>query len=99
MKRKPNPELIDGENPEWTEEDFKRARRAREVLPEIFPPEVAAEMPKPRGRPKKARSEHKVLLSIRYSPEVVAYFKAQGRGWQRRMDEALKEWMAEHGEH
>jgi uncharacterized protein (DUF4415 family) len=87
MKRKPNPELIDDENPEWTEEDFKRARRAREVLPEIFPPEVAAEMLKPRGRPKKA------------SPEVVAYFKAQGRGWQRRMDEALKEWMAEHGEH
>jgi uncharacterized protein (DUF4415 family) len=26
----------------------------------------------------------------------VAYFKAQGRGWQTRIDEALKEWVAEH---
>ena len=25
MKKKPNPELIDDENPEWTEDDFKRA--------------------------------------------------------------------------
>ncbi len=36
----------------------------------------------------------KVLLSVRYSPEVVEFFKATGEGWQARMDEALKEWMA-----
>jgi len=35
-------------------------------------------------------------LSIRYSPEVVDYFRATGSGWQTRMDEALKEWMKEH---
>jgi len=33
MSNIPNPELIDDENPEWTEEDFARARPAREVLP------------------------------------------------------------------
>jgi len=37
-----------------------------------------------------------LLLSIRYSPEVVDYFRATGSGWQTRMDEALKEWMKEH---
>lgn len=32
--KKPDPELIDEENPEWTEEDFSRARPAREIHPE-----------------------------------------------------------------
>jgi len=44
-----------------------------------------------RGRPK---SEHKKrLVSIRYSPEVLAYFKATGAGWQSRMDGVLKEYV------
>ncbi|HKV12941.1 MAG TPA: BrnA antitoxin family protein [Thermoanaerobaculia bacterium] len=46
-----------------------------------------------RGPGKKPK---KVLLSVRYSPEVVDYFKSTGEGWQTRMDEALKEWMASH---
>lgn len=28
-------------------------------------------------------------ISIRLSPEVVAHFKAKGKGWQTRIDEAL----------
>ena len=46
------------------------------------------------GRPKSPR--RKVLLSVRYSPEVVEYFRATGAGWQTRMDDALKEWLKEH---
>lgn len=42
------------------------------------------------------RRPTKVSTTLRLSPEVVAYFKAQGRGWQTRIDEALKEWVAEH---
>ena len=94
MAKRPNPELIDDEIPEWTEEDFARARPAREVLPEIFPPEIAAEMLKPRGRP--CKSETKVHLNLRLSPEVVEYFKTTGPGWQTRVDEALKEWVKHH---
>ena len=41
------------------------------------------------GRPKSPR--RKVLLSVRYSPEVVVNFRATGAGWQTRMDDALKE--------
>jgi uncharacterized protein (DUF4415 family) len=36
----------------------------------------------------------KTLVSVRYSPEVIAYFKAGGAGWQTRMDDALKQWVA-----
>jgi hypothetical protein len=31
--KKPNPKLIDEDNPGWSEEDFARARPAREVHP------------------------------------------------------------------
>jgi hypothetical protein len=37
----------------------------------------------------------KMQLTVRYSPEVVAYFKATGKGWQGRMDAALKEWITQ----
>jgi uncharacterized protein (DUF4415 family) len=40
-----------------------------------------------RGRPKLA--ETKQLLSVRYSPQVIEYFRATGDGWQSRMDEIL----------
>jgi uncharacterized protein (DUF4415 family) len=41
-----------------------------------------------RGRPK---LEHKKqLVSVRYSPEVLEYFKSTGEGWQARMDMVLK---------
>ena len=32
----------------------------------------------------------KIPLSLRLSPEVVKHFRAKGRGWQTRIDEALK---------
>ena len=87
-----DPEMADEENPEWTDEMFAQARPAREVLPEIFGKAVAAEMLKPKGgRPKSAAP--KVLLSVRYSPDVIEYFRATGEGWQARMDSALREWI------
>jgi uncharacterized protein (DUF4415 family) len=49
--------------------------------------------PGQRGPGKKAK---KILLSVRYSPEVVEYFQSTGKGWQSRMDEALKEWVDSH---
>ena len=45
-----------------------------------------------RGRPKAASK--KLLVSIRYSPEVVAYFKSTGEGWQARMDSVLRQYVA-----
>lgn len=47
-----------------------------------------------RGRPKSAHK--KLLVSIRYSPEVVAYFRSTGAGWQARMDSVLRRYVARH---
>ncbi len=45
-----------------------------------------------RGRPKSENK--KLLISVRYSPEVIAYFKSTGKGWQSRMDGVLREHVA-----
>jgi uncharacterized protein (DUF4415 family) len=45
-----------------------------------------------RGRPKS--ESKKLLVSVRYSPEVVAYFKSNGEGWQSRMDGVLRQYVA-----
>ena len=42
------------------------------------------------------RKPKKILLSVRYSAEVLDFFKSTGEGWQTRMDEALREWVAAH---
>lgn len=47
-----------------------------------------------RGRPKS--ENRKLLVSIRYSPEVVSFFKATGEGWQSRMDSVLREYVTRH---
>ena len=47
-----------------------------------------------RGRPKSENK--KLLVSVRYSPEVVAYFKSTGEGWQSRMDGVLRKYVARH---
>jgi uncharacterized protein (DUF4415 family) len=47
-----------------------------------------------RGRPKSENK--KLLVSVRYSPEVVAYFKSTGEGWQSRMDGVLQQYVARH---
>lgn len=43
------------------------------------------------GRPKSENK--KLLVSIRYSPEVVAYFKSTGAGWQARVDGVLRQYV------
>lgn len=47
-----------------------------------------------RGRPKSETK--KLLVSVRYSPEVIAYFRSTGDGWQGRMDGVLSEYVNRH---
>ena len=47
-----------------------------------------------RGRPKS--DSKKQLVSVRYSPEVIAYFKSTGEGWQSLMDSVLRKYVARH---
>ena len=47
-----------------------------------------------RGRPKSENK--KLLVSVRYSAEVIAYFKSTGDGWQSRMDGVLRKYVTRH---
>ena len=51
----------------------------------------------PLANPKKSRGPGKkpsrVLLSIRFDPEVITRMKATGPGWQRRMNDIIKDWI------
>ena len=48
-----------------------------------------------RGRPRSGTA--KQLVSVRYSPEVLSYFRSTGDGWQARMDGVLLEYVAKQG--
>ncbi len=43
----------------------------------------------------KARQGDKITTTLRLSPEVLAYFQ-QGQNWQARIDEILKQYIAQH---
>lgn len=86
MSKKPNPELIDAENPEWTDEMFKQS-----VCFEALPQSLQTKL---RGRPKAAVTKERI--TIRLSQDVVERFRASGDGWQTRLDAALKDWLKTH---
>ncbi len=75
-----------GDVRELTPEDFARMRPASEVHPHI----VEAYR-RTRG-PQKASK--KVVTTIRLDADVVEYFKAQGRGWQTRINETLRQFIS-----
>jgi uncharacterized protein (DUF4415 family) len=72
----------DAENPEWTKEDFARARPASEAVPDI----VAAYR---RGRGPQKRPT-KRLVSLRLDPDVIEHFRERGPGWQARINSTLR---------
>ena len=78
----------DEDNPEWTEEDFRNARPALEVIAEVFGPDMADFLRRGRGRPPKA--DKKVNQTLRLDVDVLEAFRSQGKGWQARMNAALR---------
>ena len=76
-------EWIDADDaPELTDEFFQRAD------------EYVGDKLVRRGRPR--TDSPKVALTVRYDAEVVEAFKATGKGWQTRMNAALKDWLKTH---
>ncbi|WP_091907756.1 BrnA antitoxin family protein [Chitinasiproducens palmae] len=47
-----------------------------------------------RGRPV---GSNKLQMNLRIDMDVVDAYKAQGAGWQTRMNDALREWATTHG--
>jgi uncharacterized protein (DUF4415 family) len=82
----------DDDNPEWTKDDFARARPAAEVLPGFIGEKATQElMRRSRGRPKKA--DRKVNQTLRLDPDVLEAFRQEGSGWQARINEVLRQHM------
>jgi len=82
-----------------TEAENRKIRRAANADPDALPltdAQLSAMVPlkSVRGRPKSENK--KLLVSVRYSPEVLTYFRGTGEGWQGRMDGVLQEYVAKH---
>jgi uncharacterized protein (DUF4415 family) len=79
-----------GDVREVTLEDLKQFKPASDVLADLVGAELAANMLVKRksGRPKAASP--KVYTGMRLDADVLAYFKADGQGWQTRINNALK---------
>ena len=80
----------DPDAPELDDAWFERARPATEVVPQ-----VVERWRRTRG---KQKSPTKEAISIRLDADILAYYRATGRGWQGRINEALREYTTGIGE-
>lgn len=89
---KPDPEMVDDENPEWTDEDFARARPMSEAFPELVAGLQAWQAAERRRRGQRGpqKTPTKVQLTLRVDRGVLEAYRATGPGWQRRMNDALR---------
>jgi uncharacterized protein (DUF4415 family) len=78
--------VFDDDNPEWTEEDFARAKSIFEI------PELAdlAALIRKGGRPQLPERYRKRRVTIMLDPDVIEHFRAEGKGWQTRVNAALR---------
>ena len=74
---------LDPDAPEWTDEDWARARPAVEAVPHVVERHRHT-----RGR-QKAPIKEKV--TVRLDADIVAHFREGGRGWQTKLNEALRQ--------
>ena len=80
-----------------TETENRVNRRAAKADPDALPltdKQLHAMVPfkAVRGRPR--LENKKLLVSVRYRPEVLTYFRSTGEGWQSRMDGVLQEYVS-----
>jgi uncharacterized protein (DUF4415 family) len=79
----PDTAVQDADNPVTHAADWKGAVISHSL----------GELRRTRGKNKRPVKEQ---VAVRYSPEVLAAFKATGRGWQTRMNAALADWLKGH---
>ena len=88
MVRTRDPNVIDDDNPEWTDADFARTRPFSEMFPE-----QARSLKNQGGRPKLERP--KIHVGFRLDADVVEGIKATGRGYNARVEQVLRDALAQ----
>ena len=81
-----NNKLPHEDNPEWTRQDFKKARPASEVVGV----KAASTLVRKGGRPPKPVEQRKRQITMRFAPDLLDAMRATGPGWQVRAEEALR---------
>lgn len=76
----------DPDNPELTDEQIAQAKPFREVFPDLAAA-IDRELAR-RGRPPVENPRRQV--SIRLDPDVLEHYKSTGKGWQSRINDALR---------
>ena len=77
---------------ELTAEDMKHFRPMREVFPQIVESWERA-----RGQRGPQKTPVKERVGLRLDRAVLDHFRASGKGWQTRINEALEAYIAEAG--
>jgi uncharacterized protein (DUF4415 family) len=91
MKPKPDPELIDDENPEWTGQDFERSVPFSGLPPDLQktlasgPHRVATDPPSVNN-----------VVPVQLRADVVEPFRETGPGWEERINLILGDWLKNH---
>lgn len=75
------PVIFDQDNPEWTKEDFARAKSVADH------PVLAKAFARTRGAQKTAT---KKAVSIRLDADLIDSLRASGKGWQGRVNDLLR---------
>lgn len=85
--RRPPLTGADGEVRQLTKADIARMRPARDVLPA----ELLAVLPKRRpGQRGSQKTPTKKQITLRLDERVIDHYRAQGGGWQSRINDDLK---------
>jgi uncharacterized protein (DUF4415 family) len=86
----PKSQLIDDDSEvrELTETDLRRFKPAADALPATLRKKLGVRGPQ--------KTPIKVPTTIRVDADVLAALKASGKGWQTRVNEALRDWLKTH---
>lgn len=84
-----------GEVRPLTLEDIKKFKPAKEVLTEELLSVLPKRKPGQRGKQIHPKKEQ---VTLRLDKETLIFFKKNGRGWQTKINDALKQWVSNHHE-
>lgn len=88
MAKRHDPNVIDDDNPEWTEADFARAVPFTEMFPD-----QAKGLKNQGGRPRLEKP--KVFVGFRLAADLAESIKATGKGYNARVEKVLRDAMSQ----